>query len=1591
MRRGCANLESSTCVNGRSRVPLALLAAILIAMSAPALAQPLPTVSITDTHPEVPIGETSSFVVKFSNTGNQPGYGPYLALCLPAPGADRDTQGGPCDGISFASASAVFTGQSIPLPPANTGLIHSPPGPPIVCSGLAEGATNPLCRAQFPLPAGFEGCQVVLVELPFGSFYPDQPEVTVEIKVKAHPFADAGTNLPIRVVGGFRFGADPTGGACVEGTAAVGDKLPSLFTVGKTYLGPEGETATGPNFPRRYRIDANVADGQTLDPLRVTEKLPDDLVYLGPYSPPVVSAPPLGTAGGTVVLDFGKVTGGPSDSDASFTFKFYAGNKDARGGSVLDPATCEGLAVDDVSGGAFWRPLDPRDAPGLVVSDVTPEDHRLRLKCVAVQKSVAGPKPVVPSSTLTYTLDLQVSDYVRAGKVVVTDVLADGLRFLAQPSPTLRVVDEKGTVKGPFVPGLDARIDVSAKKHCGDGRTVLRFDVSKALARLSTGPFHKAGLITGGEVPPNPPSRAATVRISYRARVQDRFDCPVPTGDPSVDKDDVLINHATVRAETTGLSGRRKTPAIDDSAARVEIAGGTVLKNIVARNGNTADAVLQEDPPRFGPGDTVTFRLRYRFPSSDAEHFVLEDFLPSPVFNVGTVSFVSCAGGQMPAANTACWGPGDQVGAFLGPGRPVPCRGGSEFADPARNSVCFDLGSFDDPKNKPRSVEILFTVRLTGDPFVDGLQLTNEVFESERNSFGEEFSQSGIRQLSLGQPVVRVSKGAVATCCAGSGASCQPAGRLSPPMAGPVGFGRPGSSCAFRFTPTLTSTGLVATPVNSDAVGSFEPGDQVLFALVVENTGSSPNGAFDIRVRDILPNGMRIPAGGPAVCVADGAGQLLPFKDLGGLLFGAGLELVDPGSGKGALARGSPANAQGTNVAVITYVLEVGPSLSIGACTQNRAALATYAGSEGGPNHVAAGLGGGPYEDGAQTCRQPLLTKAIAATSESHTGFRNGAEELAIGEIVRFRITFEVPRGTWPAAFLRDLQPPGLRLLQGTSRIALVASQPGGLSSGALGGPGLFVAGSEATVAGVVPTFIPPPGVDRSTPQGLDLALGDLANVEHDCDREFIVVELNALVENSQRNQNGVELENRAAAEATGLALTSNRVRLRLVEPLLRVAVGCPEGRAAPIRIVNRGSTDAFDIDLVDDVPIHFCDDPPVIAVTPPTGAMITRVGQQIEVHIQRIPAGGVVDISSGALCAGIVPDQCHVDLADLHYTSLPGPAGTLINPTGSPVPGASGAANGERKGDGGTVNIYHDLGACNLPDTCSADLSIAKTCSPGPPLTCSLRVTNRGPAAAGGQIGILPFATSNFTVEDVLPPGTHLAQATGDGWTCQDEGTTVSCRYDDPASLALAPGEQAPDLLLQISPDAAPPGRNCAKVDLEPPAFDSFSANNFDCAGPCPDPSTAQYLSQTLEECAAVGPADCPGRTVFRSHCGCGCLTQLPPDLKLIKSCVSDCTLMVENVGVGPAVGTITVTDTLPSGVTLLGEPFAPDWKCEVAGAEPVTVTCTHEGEPLLPGERVSNIHLPVTTAGGPPPQNCARVTLVGDANPGNDVGCSP
>lgn len=1106
------------------------------------------------------IGEQASLSVTFDNASpTDAGYGPYVDLYLPANGIDGAV-GAPQDGVTFVSATYLGQPVDVTLVTLTAGGVPHP--------FAVDGTGAP--RIILPPPGFAAGDQLVVLRLPFGSFTADQAEAVIQVNVAVSNLADVGAALPIEAQGGFQFGNDsldnPTTDAPIVGTTTSTTVTPELFHVRKEYVGPEDETTSGPNFERQYRIVVDVADGQTLTDLDLTDVLSDRMQFVGvvsvtnsgaPATVTDLSTPGTTTPGGILGRRLDSVTGTTSDEDAVLTFSFFVPLDDPSG-AILPPATgAPTTTTDDSSAEADWAPIDPRDAAEHVVDDGPESDHTLTIRSIATQKTVStvvdtGAAGPTPGDVLEYVLRMQVSDYFAFGNVVLTDLLSDGLVLDGTFTPTLHV-EEHGVVTNA------AFTSPNFSQTVTPGADTLVFDVSGQLVALG-----QDGRLLGGSVPdgggpvlePALFSPGTTVEIRFRARILDVFGTTPPSGNTTVKPGDVLGNHVDAAGRvlnTTTLLPTGST-ATDDSDAAVTIVQGAPDKSVYAVNG----AAVGGGVPPVTAGDLVTFRVQVELPTTSFQNLVLTDFLPLPLFLAGPLIGEASRSAAPPAENHAKYGPAD---SFFGITGIVP----TFTVDALNNALVADFGDFNDVQNRPSTLDILFTLRVTNEPFADRLLLTNQIVVQQTDSSGAVDSQTAITQVQAEEPALpSITKGIVAVD--------DPAAVFDPGAVGPVPFSPPGAA-GTRFTGTITTGSLAADPIDSD-VRNLDAGDLVTFAIVVQNDGSGRNGAFDVKIRDTLPAGFVIPGGGAGLNlrVTDGTGAVFTFVDLGGGLFGNGIQLDDPGP------TGVPAGAldpgrdefgnvidDGRNIVVVTYDLRVADTVQPGQTIVNTAAVFNFASTEGGPDF----LGGQSLEDPAQaTIRSPQLTKALVGTEIVNAN--NSNVEAVIGEIATYTVTLTIPEGEMHDVTLVDVLDSGLAFVD---FVSVVSS--GGVGFTGSGAP--VVANDGGTAA---------------------FDLGTIVNGNRDdAQPDTITLTYRAVALNVAGNQTGTQLDNRVQLDYSGgPALAASAEDVVVIEPHVDVQKSAVVNGAGisgdafdpttyTIVVRNDGGVDAFDATLQDALP----------------------------------------------------------------------------------------------------------------------------------------------------------------------------------------------------------------------------------------------------------------------------------------------------------------------------------------------------------------------------------------------------------------------
>jgi uncharacterized repeat protein (TIGR01451 family) len=221
---------------------------------------------------------------------------------------------------------------------------------------------------------------------------------------------------------------------------------------------------------------------------------------------------------------------------------------------------------------------------------------------------------------------------------------------------------------------------------------------------------------------------------------------------------------------------------------------------------------------------------------------------------------------------------------------------------------------------------------------------------------------------------------------------------------------------------------------------------------------------------------------------------------------------------------------------------------------------------------------------------------------------------------------------------------------------------------------------------------------------------------------------------------------------------------------------------------------------------------------------------------------------------------------------------------------------------------------------------------------TYTIAVSNAGNLATTGPV----------TVSDLLPESLPYVSAEGDGWACNIAGRQLTCTH----AASASPGEALAPITLKVdvTGDAVPQVTNTASVST---LGDSNSSNNSDS-----------------DQTNVIRPE--PDVTIDKSRDG-----------DLLRGRRATYVLKVRNVGAQPTSEPITVTDTLPSGVSFVSV-FGNGWTCgESAG----TVTCTTPG-PLAAGAEAEQINIRVDVAANAPSSisNTATVSTEGDANAANN-----
>jgi uncharacterized repeat protein (TIGR01451 family)/fimbrial isopeptide formation D2 family protein len=919
-----------------------------------ASADPIPTVSFAGTQTGVFLNQAAPIRVGFTNTGDQIGYYPMMEVKLP--------QGVQCDSTCRSGIDLVDLS-----------------GAPVTVTAFGPAAsattyTNPVTGNRVSATVGET---VLFISLPTGSVSPGQSAITYSIPATLAPSAQLGVPLPLNATGVFVLGAIPNGdrGACgaagvdtICATATTTNITPALLRLQKSVENlVDGATSTGPSYPRRFKIDATVANSETVTAVVVTDTIPSTFVLTSlpganckttpgslTFTPALAAGDTCAfsgsaSGGGTLTVTYASVTG-ITGVDRSIQYEGYvqkfAGG--VAGSHVVPPTTGDTTSTNNTAQANYS--YDP--GTGAVSLSTAPQSVVLEQRSLYTTKSIAKVSPagttIGPGSTLRHTLIYDISDYFSFDDLQISDSIGDGQTYVGG---TLSVAVYEGS-SSP-VSRTEAQLQAATGSPLGPitrnpttGVWSINLDLSQALVASAPNGYGASDGVLEGDLNRSPPFSSGSptrVVITYDTTIDEEFTGPV-LGTVEVDGGDVISDTMGADFRVAGTSNRQ---TLTGPTAQVTVTAIQQFEKVVAFENGAAPS----NPLRISPSETITYKISFTVPTGDVEGLVISDFVPSPLFDVldpdadgvassftfdATPSDAAPASGHMHITTAS-------AAITLSP-----------TVNGTANSISVAFDNETNVTSDETFIEFLFTMTATNKPMANDLLLVNVVYLSQNSSQ----SSSPINQLSsvapllTSQPEIVVRKFA-ASVVTGSG--------------------------------TVSGSGADANFTN------VSPAARLGFTVEIENTGGYD--AVDVSFNDILPAPFTYVAASLTNSNCDTAGGITDTSSSSQLQV-SGMELP-----------------QG-QICTLQYQVDLAADAALGGVITNTAVV-RFASTPGGPLFS-------PVRDNATTTiNSPSLTKALVAGTSSDPDTSEGI--LRAGESADFDVTVTVPPGTASSFIVREL------------------------------------------------------------------------------------------------------------------------------------------------------------------------------------------------------------------------------------------------------------------------------------------------------------------------------------------------------------------------------------------------------------------------------------------------------------------------------------------------------------------------------------------------------------------------------------------
>jgi hypothetical protein len=1038
------------------------------------MSTPIPYTRVTTDNPNILLNNTANVDIMFKNNSS-------IKSAIGFKGcADIFVQYGLVNQTSFGS-NFIYVGDWINTFDLNGAIISSEwkdsNGNPIT--------THPYSSSGLTLPINPNtGAQTnqwrwYFAISPYSSYGSDQPEFLLQemsLQASSADGAIIGSPLSVRAKPWFMYGADALDNSSsdpsIVGTIQSTTITPQLLLVKKSHNKTESETVTGPNYPVQYTIKVDIASGVSLSNVNIIDNISKYMLLYDPntavnnsilgniinspnnYQPsvnavqsrknltiPNNSNPTISQQ--TLSWNIGTITG-IGGGDLVFSYQTYVPHTDITGSVILDQTMQSSrIITDNVTVGYTYN------TNSLTVTTNSP----LTIKPLCIQKtSSSNSQTIIPSSSLTYVLRVQLSDFFVMDSTRIVDILSDGhiLQSEQQQATNFTLTYKNATYN---FDQSDISITDNSSEILNTNNTIvdnlsepiankytLNFNLGTIMQAINenTSTFAKGGLVkynAGISEYADPYTESyynfvtnnsgsfqfaityhTTIDQIYYGKTLELTDMDNPDYHNKLDIGDFVYSTVSVYGDDYNwFSNTTYGTTLNDSSATRNDIGSIIIENtIYAINGTVLNTNAIQ---HIKSNDLVTYRIKINMSHQNFQSFTINSYLPTPIMTVQNIN--NSFNTNAPNASVP------DTGMFkYGPTHTLYDTDDTKFKNPDQLTVDsssvslsinyenfqypYDVNNYTNGSICSKIIDILYTLQVNDSPTADQLQMTNQAVYSVTSTFGKITTGNSSVPVIVDQPIITIDKAVVTFAQTSTDTT------LTQPLPLPLSISQ--SVSGFTVTqPIVPDTAPI-----TNGILLLNRGDQVKYLATVKNIGN--NTAYNVTImNDQTVGGNGSIPDATTLLVYDGAGNLIniiPTKNMGG----QNNNTTNYTSTTGYELDSIPANSGASSVRIIIYVATVRTNTTeiiLGDSIVDDSHVIRYSNISSGTNFLKNGQT--VFSNCTITFRDILATRQITYRSNNPTDLSDRTTDSAtIGEIVRITSNVKIPPGKITLFGLKD-------------------------------------------------------------------------------------------------------------------------------------------------------------------------------------------------------------------------------------------------------------------------------------------------------------------------------------------------------------------------------------------------------------------------------------------------------------------------------------------------------------------------------------------------------------------------------------------